>query len=177
MVLKPIKIRNFEKNRGMKILIAAASTNNALGKDNDLLWHLPNDFKRFKTLTTDHFIIMGRKTFESFPKPLPNRTHIIVTRNTSYQAPEGCIVVKSLEEAYTLSATQNNVFIIGGGEIYKQAIDTADCIELTRVHTTIEADTFFPEIDENKWELTFSEFHPKDEKHKFDFTFLTYKRK
>lgn len=81
----------------MKILIAAASTNNALGKDNDLLWHLPNDFKRFKALTTDHFIIMGRKTFESFPKPLPNRTHIIVTRNTSYQAPEGCIVVKSLE--------------------------------------------------------------------------------
>jgi dihydrofolate reductase len=97
LVLKPIKIRNFEKNRGMKILIAAASTNNALGKDNDLLWHLPNDFKRFKALTTDHFIIMGRKTFESFPKPLPNRTHIIVTRNTSYQAPEGCIVVKSLE--------------------------------------------------------------------------------
>lgn len=161
----------------MKILIAAAATNNALGKDNDLLWHLPNDFKRFKALTSGHFIIMGRKTFESFPKPLPNRTHVIITRNKEYKAPEGCIVVSSLNDAYAACEKEQIVYIIGGGEIYKQAIDTADSVELTRVHTTIEADTFFPEIDENKWDLTFSEFHSKDEKHKFDFTFLTYKRK
>ena len=166
-----------KKIKGMKILIAAAATNNALGKDNDLLWHLPTDFKRFKALTSDHFIIMGRKTFESFPKPLPNRTHVIITRSKDYKAPDGCIVVGSLDEAYEVSKHQENVFVIGGGEIYKQAINTADCIELTRVHTSIEADTFFPEIDENKWDLTFSEFHPKDEKHKLDFTFLTYKRK
>ena len=83
----------------MLTLIAATSTNNALGKDNQLVWHLPDDFKRFKALTSEHYIIMGRKTFESFPKPLPNRTHVIITRQSNYEAPEGCIVVSSLEEA------------------------------------------------------------------------------
>ena len=158
-------------------LIAAAAENNALGKDNDLVWHLPDDFKRFKAITSGHFIIMGRKTFESFPKPLPNRTHVIITRQKEYQVPEGCLVVASIEEALQLCLQNEEVFIIGGGEIYKQSIEIADKIELTRVHTEVEADTFFPEIDPNNWKLVEEEYHPKDEKHKFDFTYLTYLKK
>ena len=158
----------------MLTIIAAASENNALGKDNQLVWHLPDDFKRFKNLTSGHFIVMGRKTFESFPKPLPNRTHIIITRQKDYEVPEGCLVASSLQKAIDLCPDSEEVFIIGGGEIYKQSIEIADKIDLTRVHTTIEADTFFPEIDTDKWELVFEEFHSKDEKHDYDFTFLTY---
>ena len=158
----------------MLTLIAAISTNNALGKDNQLVWHLPDDFKRFKALTSGHYIIMGRKTFESFPKPLPNRTHVIITRQSDYIAPEGCMVVSSLEEAIETCPKNEEIFIIGGGEIYKQSIDMADKVELTRVHTTVEADTFFPEINPEKWELIFEEHHPKDEKHAFDFTFQTF---
>lgn len=158
----------------MLTLIAATSTNNALGKDNQLVWHLPDDFKRFKALTSEHYIIMGRKTFESFPKPLPNRTHVIITRQSDYIAPEGCIVVLSLEEAIETCPKNLEIFIIGGGEIYKQSIDMADKVELTRVHTTVEADTFFPEINPEHWELVFEEQHPKDEKHAFNFTFQTF---
>jgi dihydrofolate reductase len=158
----------------MLTLIAATSTNNALGKDNQLVWHLPDDFKRFKALTSQHYIIMGRKTFESFPKPLPNRTHVIITRNKSYEAPEGCNVVSSFEEAIEACPKNEEIFIIGGGEIYKQSIDMADKVELTRVHTTVEADTFFPEINPEQWELVFEEVHLKDEKHAFDFTFQTF---
>ena len=161
----------------MLTIIAAASENNALGKDNQLVWHLPDDFKRFKSLTSEHYIVMGRKTFESFPKPLPNRTHIIITRQNDYEVPEGCLVASSLQHAIQLCPKNEEVFIIGGGEIYKQSIEIADKIDLTRVHTTIEADTFFPEIDTNHWKLVFEEFHTKDEKHEYDFTFLTYIRK
>lgn len=158
----------------MLTIIAAAAENNALGKDNQLLWHLPEDFKRFKALTSGHYIIMGRKTFESFPKPLPNRTHIIITRQPNYQAPEGCIVVTSLEKAMELCPKNEEAFVIGGGEIYQQALDVVDKIDVTRVHTTLDADTFFPTIDPTLWEMVFEEFHPKDDKHAFDFTFLTY---
>ena len=157
----------------MIILIAAISKNNEIGKSNQLLWHLPDDFKRFKTLTTGHYIIMGRKTFESFPKPLPNRTHIIITRQKNY-AVENCIVVPSLEEALKVCPKNEDIYIIGGGEIYKQSIDFADKLEITLVDNDFEADAFFPEIDKNKWKLDFEEFHPKDERHLYDFTFLTY---
>jgi dihydrofolate reductase len=158
----------------MLTIIAAAAENNALGKDNQLLWHLPEDFKRFKTLTSGHYIIMGRKTFESFPKPLPNRTHIIITRQLDYSAPEGCIVVPSLEKAIALCPTNEEAFVIGGGEIYQQALEVVDKIDVTRVHTRLAADTFFPSIDPTIWEMVFEEFHAKDEKHDYDFTFLTY---
>lgn len=161
----------------MITVIAAAGQNNELGKNNDLLWHLPDDFRRFKSLTTGHYIIMGRKTFESFPKPLPNRTHIIITRNSNYKAPEECIVVDNLSKAIEICPKNETIFIIGGGEIYKQSIETADCIELTRVHNDFEADTFFPEINLDKWKLTKSEFHDIDEKHKYSFTFETYIKK
>lgn len=161
----------------MLTLIAAAAENNALGKDNDLVWHLPVDFKRFKKLTSGHCIIMGRKTFESLPGLLPNRTHIVITRQKDY--PSGnYIVTTSLEEAIKIAYKQDQTpFVIGGGEIYKQSIKIVDVIELTRVHVKVEADTFFPEIDDSKWKLEKEEFYAKDEKHKYDFTFLTYMRK
>lgn len=159
-------------------MIAAVGEDNALGKDNDLLWHLPDDFKRFKNLTTGHKIIMGRKTFESFPKPLPNRTHIVITRDMNYETEcLDCIVVHSLEQALQNVENEETSFIIGGGEIYKQGARFANKIELTRVHGTFEdADTFFPELDMTQWKLITEEFHAKDEKHKFAFTYLTYLR-
>lgn len=160
----------------MITMIAAAAENNALGKDNDLVWHLPDDFKRFKQLTTGHYIIMGRKTFESFPKLLPNRTHVIVTRQQDYQ-PEGAIVTNSLEKALEVASEDPQPFIIGGGEIYRLGMEKAHLIELTRVHGAFEADTHFPEIDEAHWELIAEEFHPADDRHKYAFTYLTYKRK
>ncbi|MGM0932714.1 MAG: dihydrofolate reductase [Bacteroidota bacterium] len=160
----------------MLTMIAAAAENNALGKENDLVWHLPDDFKRFKKLTTGHHIIMGRKTFESFPQTLPNRTHIIITRNKDYKA-KGAVVVHSLERALEIAKDDPQPFIIGGGEIYKQALPYSEKIELTRVHSEFEADTFFPEIDNTNWELVNEEFHPTDEKHKYAFTYLTYERR
>jgi dihydrofolate reductase len=161
----------------MITIIAATSLNNALGKDNKIIWHLPDDFKRFKQLTTGHHIIMGRKTFESFPKPLPNRTHIIISRNKNFLVPNGCILVQSIEEALEICPKNETIFIIGGAEIYKQSLNSADCIELTRINENFEADAFFPEINTNDWKLTKSEFHPKDEKHLYDFSFETYFRK
>lgn len=160
----------------MLTIIAAAGENNELGKNNDLVWRLPDDFKRFKKLTTGHYIIMGRKTFESFPQPLPNRTHVVITRQENYKK-EGIVVVHSLERAIELSEDDPQPFIIGGGEIYKMAMKMADRIELTRVHGTFEADTFFPEINENQWKLTSEVFHDKDEKHNYAFTYLTYDRR
>ncbi|WP_411030193.1 dihydrofolate reductase [Spongiimicrobium sp. 3-5] len=159
-------------------IIAAVAENNALGKDNDLLWHLPDDFKRFKALTTGHKIIMGRKTFESFPKPLPNRTHIIITRNKDYEVPlPQCIVVHSLSDALKLVENDATSYIIGGGEIYKAGMEFANKIELTRVHASLEADTFFPDIDDEVWELVSTTHHPADEKHKYGFTYLTYEKR
>jgi dihydrofolate reductase len=160
----------------MIILIAAVAENNALGKNNDLLWHLPKDFKRFKEITSGHHIIMGRKTFESFPKPLPNRTHVIITRQKEYVC-EGCIVVQDLEKAIAVCPKNEDVFVIGGGEIYSQSIHLADQLDITRVHHSFEADVFFPEIDPEIWELTTEEVHLKDEKHPYDYSFQTFVRK
>ena len=160
----------------MIIMIAAVAENNALGKDNELVCHLPNDFKRFKTLTSGHHIIMGRKTFESFPKPLPNRTHIIITRQKNYQA-EGCIIVDSIEKALSICPKDEDSFIIGGGEIYTLGLAYTDKIEITRVHSSFEADAYFPEINKKDWKLEKYEFNEKDEKHKYDYTYETYIRK
>lgn len=160
---------------GKVTLIAAAGENNELGKDKDLVWHLPDDFKRFKKLTTGHYIIMGRKTFETFPQLLPNRTHVIITRKEDYNPP-GTIVVHSLEEALKAAKEDPQPYVIGGGEIYKMSLDSADVIELTRVHGTFDADTHFPEINEENWKLVAKEEHPADERHKYAFTYLTYER-
>jgi len=157
-------------------IIVAAGENDAIGKDNKLIWHLSDDLKRFKELTNNHHIIMGRKTFESFPKPLPNRTHIVITRQENYKVPNGVIVVNSLASAIEATKNDKQPFIIGGGEIYKQAMLFADKIELTRVHHSFEADTFFPKIDTSIWRETKSTFHDKDGKHDYAFTFITYQK-
>lgn len=170
-------IKEDSKKKTTKLtLIVAAGENDAIGKDNKLIWHLSDDLKRFKKLTNGHHIIMGRKTFESFPKPLPNRTHIVITRQANYEVPNGVIVVNSLEDAIDAAKSDEQPFVIGGGEIYKQAISIADKIELTRVHHSFEADTFFPKVDTSMWKGTSNTFHDKDETHDYAFSFLTYER-
>lgn len=159
----------------MIIMIAAVADNNALGKNNDLLWHLPDDFKRFKALTSGHHIIMGRKTFESFPKPLPNRKHIIITRDKKYEAND-CIIVDSLEKALDHCPENADKYIIGGGEIYKLGLQYADQLDITRVHHDFEADVYFPEIDLNIWKISATEYHAPNEKHQYAFTYQTYIR-
>jgi dihydrofolate reductase len=164
----------------MITLIAAAAENNALGKNNEMIWHLPDDFKRFKKLTSGHTIILGRKTYESLNGPLPNRKHIIITRQEDYvnQVDSSCcIVVDSIEAAIAKTNTEDENFVIGGGEIYKLALPLADKIELTRVHVTFEAEAFFPEFSMDNWNLVNEEYHPKDEKHKVDFTYQTFLKK
>ncbi|MDI1257581.1 MAG: dihydrofolate reductase [Flavobacterium sp.] len=161
----------------MIIMIAAIAENNALGKDNQLLWHLPDDFKRFKQLTSGHHIIMGRKTFESFPKPLPNRKHIIITRDKNYSvAYDDCMVVFNIEQAIAAVPKNQDSYIIGGGEIYNLGMPYADKLDITKVHAHFEGDAFFPEINGNEWKIVESEFHPKDEKHNFEFTYETFVR-
>lgn len=157
-------------------IIVAVSANQVIGKDNDLVWDLPKDMRRFKALTSGHHIIMGRKTFESFPKPLPNRTHIVITRQKNYSAPQGVIVVNSLEKAIEIAKDDKQPFIIGGGEIYKQALSHANWIELTKVHGHFDGDTYFPDIDLNEWQEIKRESIFKDENHDYDFCYITYKK-
>lgn len=158
-------------------IIAAVGEDNSLGKDNDLIWHLSKDLKRFKDLTSGHHIIMGRKTFESFQKPLPNRTHIVITRQENYEVPNGVIVVHNLNDALDAARSDHKPYIIGGGEIYKQALPLADEIELTRVHAEFEnADTFFPEIDMSRWKIVNLVKHEADANHDYDFSFITLKK-
>ena len=170
------EIKSNTKRSELTIIVAAAE-NDAIGKGNKLIWHLSDDLKRFKSLTNGHHIIMGRKTFESFPKPLPNRTHVVITRQADYKAPDGVILVNSLEDAIDAARSDNQPFIIGGGQIYKQAMSIANKIELTRVHHDFEADTYFPKIDPTVWKETANTFHKKDENHDFEFSFITYEKK
>ena len=157
----------------MKVnLIVAASLNNCIGKDNKLLWHLPNDLKYFKNITWGFPVIMGRKTFESVNKPLPGRTNIVITRQNEWHFP-GVVSVASLEEALQKAAATNalELFIIGGGEIYQQSLPIADRIYLTRVETEINGDAFFPEISSPAWQLKFEDKHERDEKHLYNYDF------
>ncbi len=170
------ELKAIEKTSELTIIVAAGE-NDAIGKDNKLIWHLSDDLKRFKKLTSEHHIIMGRKTFESFPKPLPNRTHVVISRQPSYQAPDGVIVVNSLERAIEVAKNDVQPFIIGGGQIYQQAISLADKIEITRVHSEFEADTFFPKIDLSIWKEIDNVFHKKDSEHEHEFSFITYIKK
>lgn len=162
----------------MIILVVAAAKNNAIGKDNQLLWHLPNDLRFFKNTTWGSVVIMGRKTFESVNKPLPGRLNIVVTTNASWSA-ENVLVAASLGDAITQAqqAGYKTIFIIGGGEIYRQSMSIADQIILTRVDTSPEADTFFPEMAPEDWRLEKKDDHSKDEKHAFDYSFQVWARK
>ena len=157
-------------------IIAAIANNNALGKNNNLIWHLPADLIRFKKTTTGHHIIMGRNTFESIGKPLPNRTTVIITRNPDYKA-EGCIVVNSFKKALEVAKNDATPFIIGGAQIYKQTIRLADKLDITEVHHSFDADVHFPEIDKNIWKETSRELFKADEKNKFGYSFVSYCRK
>lgn len=160
----------------MITIIAAIAENNALGKDNQLIWYLPADLKRFKKTTLNHVVIMGRKTYESLGKPLPNRTNIIITRDKNYQA-ENCVVVNSLMEALKVAVKEDeNPFILGGAEIYKQAMPFTDRLDLTFVHHKFEADVFFPEIDRQIWKETSRTTYKADDKNKYDYSFVTFER-
>lgn len=146
-------------------IIAAMSNNRVIGSDNKLIWNLPDDLKRFKRITTGNTVVMGRKTYESIGKPLPNRRNIIITRYQDYKA-DGCEIVNSIDEALMLC--NNDCFIIGGGEIYKQAIDIADKIYLTLIDEHFEGDTYFPEIGKN-WIITSKEIKENLEYKKYSF--------
>ncbi|MBP9925918.1 MAG: dihydrofolate reductase [Cyclobacteriaceae bacterium] len=162
-------------------LIAALAKNRIIGKNNDLPWHLPDDMKYFMQTTKEHYVIMGRKNYESIPekfRPLPNRTNIVVTRKKDFQAPN-CIVVNSLQEGLTLgsNANQEEVFIIGGSEIYKLGLPLANKLYLTEIDAVIEGDTYFPSIDLNEWKEVSRNHHEKDIRHAHAFDFVIYEKK
>ncbi len=160
----------------IKSIIAAYAQNRVIGKDNQLIWQLPSDLKYFKKLTTGHHIIMGRKTYLSIGKPLPERTTVVITRNQDFQAP-GCIVVHSLEDALGVSETKDNeVFICGGASIYKQAIPYCDRMYITEIYQEFKGDAFFPEFDKNKWQIIKKEVRLPDEKNQYKHAFITYER-
>jgi dihydrofolate reductase len=158
-------------------LVVAASENNAIGKNSQLLWHLPNDLKFFKNITWGFPVIMGRKTFEAVNKPLPGRTNIVITTKKDWQA-ESVIAVGTIKEAIAKAAETNSkqAFIIGGGEIYKQSMDISDIIYITKVHAQLAGDTFFPVIDESIWQLTSNQDFVADEKHAYNYSFQIWKK-
>ena len=162
-------------------LIVAVAENRVIGKDNDLIWHLPKDMQFFKETTLGHSVIMGRKNFESIPqryRPLPNRTNIVITRQTGYIS-EGCIIVNSVEAGLNIAKNNgdNEPFIIGGGQIYKLALEAnlVDKIYLTKINHTFDGDTFFPEL-ENEWKEVERIDCKADEKHAYDYSFLTFEK-
>ena len=157
----------------MLSIIAAVSENNALGKENKLLWHLPADLKRLKSLTMGHHLIMGRKTFESLGKPLPGRPHVIISRQKNYQ-PDGVTVVDSLEKAIEFAKHDDQAFVFGGGEIYRLALPFVKKIYLTRVKALFEGDTYFPELISDEWKMVKCESYSPDEKNLFYYSFEEY---
>ena len=157
-------------------IIAAVSTNNVIGFNNKLIWNIPNDLKRFKELTLGHSVIMGRKTFESLPNPLPKRRNIIITKNKDYSR-DGIEVTSNIEDAIDLCKGDSQPFIIGGGEIYSQTIEIVDKIELTRVYKDYQGDTFFPDIPLDKFELDSELVNYLDDDSNTKYSFLTYIKK
>jgi dihydrofolate reductase len=158
-------------------IIAAIGRNGEIGARNTLPWRLPDDLKRFKQLTTGHAIIMGRKTYESIGRSLPNRKNIIITKNQGYHA-TGCVVVGSMEAALQEAGNNQEIFIIGGGEIYKLGLPYANRLYLTFVDAELaDADIFFPKFDEGQWKLINTEKHEKDEGHIYSFVWKVYEKK
>lgn len=160
-------------------IIAAIGKKNELGKSNKLIWQLPDDLKRFKELTSGHPVIMGRKTFESIGRILPNRINIIITTNPNFIA-NGAIIVKSLTEAIAKATedTDGEVFVIGGGMIYAEALPIADKLYLTHIDTEFpDADTFFPEVNCDEWDMVGTESHDADDRHPYSFRYATYEKK
>ena len=162
----------------MLSIIAAISDNNVIGKDNKLLWHLPEDLKRFKELTTGHTIIMGRKTFESLGKVLPDRKHIIITRDTNYKVDdENVEIINEINELGKYINDDKEYFVIGGAIIYSQLISKTSKMYITRIHKVYEGDAYFPKINEEDWKVVETRQGIKDEKNPYDYEFITYVRK
>jgi len=162
----------------IKSIIVAKAKNNVIGKDNDLVWNLPADQKYFRNTTMGHYVIMGRKTFESLPKPLPGRVNIIITRNRDYKK-EGAVVFNQLEDAFSFASSQGQqeVFILGGGEIYKKTLETADKLYITEIDEDFDGDTFFPEVNKQVWEEKSRMTYHADEDNAYNFDFVIYIRK
>lgn len=159
--------------------IVAMSENNAIGKGNQLPWHLPDDLKFFKRTTIGKPVLMGRKTFESLGRPLPGRLNIVISRQKDLSLPDGVLLYNNLEAAIQRLAEENTEegFIIGGGNIYQQAMPLLQQLYITQVHTVLkDADTFFPEVNTSEWEMTWQEKHDADEKHAYSFTFQKWVR-
>ena len=156
----------------------AKAKNNVIGKDNQLIWKLSTDLRLFKKLTTGHHILMGRKTYESVGKPLPNRTSIVITRNKDFEVPDGHFAFHSLQEAiqFCISKNLDQVYVIGGAEIYRQSLPICDELIVTEVDAAPEGDVYFPEIDPDKWKVISEEHFQKDEKNEYDFDLVIYKR-
>lgn len=160
----------------MTTIVVAMGEKNEIGFKNQLLWHLPKDLKHFKDLTSGHPVIMGRKTYESIGKPLPNRTNIVISKKKNWFE-EGILIVGSIKEAVKFAKKiDEDVFIIGGGTIYEQTMDVVDRLEVTLVKADLEADTYFPKIDAKIWKKTEETFHEKDEKNQYDFYFQTFEK-
>lgn len=160
----------------MTTIVVAMGEKNEIGFENQLLWHLPKDLKHFKEITSGHPVIMGRKTYESIGKPLPNRTNIVVSRKIDWFE-EGILIVGSIKEAVKFAKKiDEEIFIIGGGKIYEQTMDVVDKLEVTLVKADLEADTFFPKIDPKIWKKTDEICHEKDAKNQYDFCFQTFER-
>ncbi|MGI6572550.1 MAG: dihydrofolate reductase [Fermentimonas sp.] len=170
---------NRNEKRPRVAIIVAVDEQNGIGRKGELLCHLPADLKHFKEITTGHVIIMGRKTYESLPKgALPNRRNIVLTSDKKTEDYPGCIVVRSLEEAFACTNDKEIAFIIGGERVYRSSLHLADTLYITRVHHTFdEVDTFFPEVNTDKWELVEEKRHEKDDKHDHSFSFQTYVKK
>ena len=157
-------------------IIVAVADNYAIGKDNQLLWHLPEDLKHFKKVTENHTIIMGKKTYDSLPRrPLPNRTNVVLSNHETQL--EGCLMASSVEQALDMCDPDQENFIIGGASIYRQFLPFVQKIYLTHVSGKFDADTFFPDVDFSTWEVIDQKTFPKDEKHLYPFELLTYQRK
>lgn len=154
-------------------LIAAMAANRVIGRDNQLPWHLPEDLQHFKRLTLGHHLIMGRKTFDSIGRPLPGRTTVIVTRQTDYVSPPGCLVANSLEQAFDLCKTEERIFVVGGADIYRQSLAAAEIVYLTEVNVTVEGDAYFPEFSLEEWQVV-----ERDEKQNetLQYAFVNYRR-
>lgn len=160
-------------------IIVAVAENNAIGRHNQLPWHLPEDLKFFKKTTMGKPVLMGRKTFESLGKPLPGRLNIVLSRQADLQLPEGVLLYNNLEEGTKRLEDEGTeeAFVIGGGKVFEEAMPLIDRMYITRVHADIpDADAFFPDIDHSHWKMVWEEAHPKDEKHQYAYTFQQYER-